>query len=115
MCAALRFDRKTWSVGSAAIASVKAAIASSGRPALSAALPRAFGQRLGQIGGLDIAIFWMLNGPNHPVRIAQRPDLFDLFGSQEIHIYPNGPGDACIILIFIHPIAGGGEANIGHL
>ena len=40
------------------------------------------GQRLGQIGGLDIAIVGMLDGADDAIGLAQRPDFLHLLGRQ---------------------------------
>ena len=39
---------------------------------------RAARQRLGQIGGLDIAVLGMLDRADDPLDVAERPDLLDL-------------------------------------
>ena len=39
---------------------------------------RALGERLGQVGGLDVAVVGMLDGAEDAVGLAERPDLLDL-------------------------------------
>ena len=45
---------------------------------LGAAAARALGQGLGQVGGLDVAVVGMLDGAEHAVGLAERPDLLHL-------------------------------------
>ena len=79
------------------------------------ALPRPLGQRLGQIGRLDIAIVRMLDRPQHTVGVAQRPDRLDLIRGEEIHVDANRPRDTGIIMIFVHPVGGRRQPDVGHL
>jgi hypothetical protein len=51
---------------------------------ISAPRARALGQRLGQVGRLDVAVVGMLDGADEAVGVAQRPDLLDSAGRQEI-------------------------------
>ena len=44
----------------------------------SAAIARTLGERLGEIGGLDIAVIGMLDGADDAVRLAERPDFLEL-------------------------------------
>ena len=80
-----------------------------------AALPCALCQRLCQICGLDIAIFRMLDRADHTLRVTQRPDFLDLLGRQEVHIHADGAGNACIILIFVHPVLRRRKPDVGYL
>jgi hypothetical protein len=51
-----------------------------GRVAIDFGTARAgtLGQRLGQVGGLDIAVIRMLDGAEDAIGFAQRPDFLDL-------------------------------------
>jgi len=73
------------------------------------------GQRHGQVGGLDIAVARMLDRADKPVDIAQWPDILDLLGSEEVHLDPDGRGDPGILPVFVHPVPGLGEADVGDL
>ena len=44
---------------------------------LAAAFARRARQRLGEVGGLDIAVLRVLDRPDDPLDVAQRPDLLD--------------------------------------
>ena len=71
-----------------------------------AILSRAFGQRLRQVGGLDIAIIRMLDRADHAVHIGKRPYFLDLIGREEVDVDTNRPRNPGIIMIFIHPVFG---------
>ena len=80
-----------------------------------AALARTLCQRLCQVSGLDIAIFWMLDRADHALSVTERPDVLDLLRRQEVHVHADGAGNACIVLIFVHPVLRRREPNVGHL
>ena len=83
---------------------------------LAAAVARAARQRLGQIGGLDVAVAGVLNGAQKPVGDAERPDLRDLGRREEFHLNAaDGGGDAGIIAIFVEPVLGARQADVGDL
>ena len=48
----------------------------------------ALGERLGEIGGLDIAVVGMLDGADDAIGLAQRPDLLDLAGVSTLTLTP---------------------------
>ena len=81
------------------------------RPAL-ARRPR---QGLGQVGGLDIAVLGMLDRADDSVDVAKWPDLLDLLRRQELDRDAYRRGDAGVIVIFVHPVASAGEADVGDL
>ena len=81
---------------------------------LAAAASRPARQRLGQIGGLDIAVLGVLDRAYDALDIAQRPDFFDLARGQKLHVdAADGRGDAGVIMVFVHPVARACEANVG--
>ena len=82
---------------------------------LGAAFARAAGQSLREIGGLDVAVVGMLDRADDPLDIAERPDLLDLIWLQELHLDADRLGDAGVIVIFVHPVAGAREADVRHL
>ena len=71
---------------------------------LAAAFARAPRQRLRQIGGLDIAVLRMLDRADDAVGVAERPDLLDLLGRQELHLDADRRRDARVILIFVEAV-----------
>jgi hypothetical protein len=74
----------------------------------SAAVAGALGERLGQVGGLDIAVIGMLDGAENALDIAQRPDLLDLIGGQKIDLDADGLGDAGVVHVLVPAVAGAG-------
>ena len=81
------------------------------RPAIAGAAR----QSLREVGGLDIAVLWMLDRADDSLNIAERPDLLDLFWLQELHLDADRLRDAGIVIVFVHPVAGAREADVGHL
>jgi hypothetical protein len=79
-----------------------------------AAGARAPGQRLGQIGRLDVAVLGMTDRADEPLDVAERPDLLHLLRRQELDLDPYGRGDAGILVILVHPVAVHGETDVGH-
>ena len=79
---------------------------------LGAATSRNLGQRLSEVGGLDIAVLGMDDGADDPFGIAQGPDLLDLFGGQKIDFDTDSLGDAGVEPVFVHAFAAGGEAYV---
>ena len=75
-------------------------------------LPCAFGQCLGQVGWLNIAILWMLDRADHAIGVAQRPNLLDLIRSQEFDIDANSSGDSRIVVILIQSVLGCRKPNV---
>ena len=73
-----------------------------------------FGQRLGEVGGLNIAIVRVLNRANNALYIGHGPGFFNLLWGQKIDLDTYGLSDAGVILIFVHAILVGGQANIGN-
>ena len=76
------------------------------------AQPRAFGQRLSQISGLDIAVVGMLDCTDDASGVAQRPDVLDLIGGQEIDVHPDRLGDSSVIMIFVEAVLAGGQTDV---
>ena len=76
---------------------------------------RALGQRLGEVGGLDIAVIGMLDRAQNAVGFAERPNLLELFRRQEFHVDADGFCDAGIIKILIHPVLRHCQTDIGDL
>ena len=73
-----------------------------------------FGQRLRQVGGLNIAVLLMLDCAQQTLGVAQRPDLFHLIRGQHIDLDANGFSHALIIHIFVPAVLGAGETNVGN-
>ena len=80
-----------------------------------AAVARAARQRLGQVGRLDIAVTRMADGTNQPFGVAERPDVLHLLRGEEVHINADGARDTGILPVFVHPVLGLGEADVGDI
>jgi hypothetical protein len=68
---------------------------------------------LGEVRRLDVAILAMLDGADDAVRLHQRPDLLHLGGCQEFDGDADGPRDAGVIFVFVHPVLRAGEPDVG--
>ena len=82
---------------------------------LAAHLARAARQRLGQIGGLDVAVLGMLDRADDASGLIERPDLLDLRGGQEPDVDADGGGDAGVIAVLVHAVGRAGEADVRDL
>ena len=83
---------------------------------LAAAVARAARQRLGEVGRLDVAVLRVLDRADDPLDVAERPDVLDLGRRQEFHLDPaDRGGDAGVVMIFVEPVAGAREADVGDL
>ena len=82
---------------------------------LGPAFTRAARQRLRQVGGLDVAVLGVLDRADDPFDIAQRPDVLDLAGREELDLDADRLGDAGVVIVLVHPVAGAGEADVRHL
>ena len=80
-----------------------------------AAVARAARQRLGQVGRLDIAVTRMADGADQPFGVAERPDVLHLVRGEEVHINADGARDTGILPVFVHPVLGLGEADVGDI
>ncbi len=80
-----------------------------------AALPRALGQRLRQVGGLDIAVVGVLDRAEDAVGVTQRPDRLDLGGGEEADVDTERAGDAGIVAILVHPVGRRRQADVADL
>ena len=79
-----------------------------------AAAARAGGQRLGQIRRLHVPVPRMADRPDQAVDVAQRPDLPDLGGGQELDVHPDGAGHARVLVVLVHPVAVHREPDVAH-
>jgi len=75
----------------------------------------ALGERLGQIGRLDVAIVRMLDGAEHALDIAQRPDLLELGRCQEAYVDADRGGDAGVVFEFVEAILRARQPDVGDL
>ena len=80
---------------------------------LRAAGARTLGQRLGQVGGLDIAVVGMLDGADDAVGLAERPDLLELRGRELVDLDADGLGDAGVIHELVPAVVGARQADVG--
>ena len=77
------------------------------------AIARTLGERLGEIGRLDIAVIGMLDRAEHAVRLAERPDFLDLRRRELVDLDADRLGDARVIHELVPAILGAGEADVG--
>ena len=83
---------------------------------LGAAIARAARERLGEIGGLDIAVLGMPDGAEKAVGLAERPDLAHLPRRQEFDLdAADRRGDAGVIFVFVQPVLRARETDVGDL
>ena len=82
---------------------------------LRPALARAPGQRLRQIGRLDVAVLQVADRPDHALDVAEWPDLPDLVRRQELHPDADRLGDAGVLVVLVHPVAVQREPDVAHL
>ena len=82
---------------------------------LGAALARSFGQRLGDVGRLDVAILRMADRADDAVDVAERPDLLDLPGRQELDLNADRRGHARVLVILVHAVPVEGETDVRDL
>jgi hypothetical protein len=79
-------------------------------------LARTAGQRLREVGGLDIAILRMLNRAEQTVDVAKRPHLLDFGGRQKLDLDPANRGrNSRIIFVLVEPVLRAREADVGNL
>ena len=92
-------------------------IARDGRVAvdLGAERARALGERLGEVGGLDVAVVGVLDGADDAVGLAERPDLLDLVGRQHVDLDADRLGDAGVVHVLVPAVPRAGEADVGDL
>ena len=79
---------------------------------LGPALARPLGQRLAEVGRLDVTVGAMLDRAEDPVGVAQRPGLGELLGGQEIDVHADRLRDPGVIMIFVHPVTRAGKADV---
>ena len=72
----------------------------------------AAGERLGEVGGLDVAVLGVEDGPDEPFRVAEGPDLAHLARGQELDADPDRAGDPRVEPVFVHAVAGRREADV---
>ena len=82
---------------------------------LGAAGARAPRHRLGDVGRLDVAVLGMADRADHALDVAERPELLDLGGRQELDLDPDGLGDAGVLMVLVHAVAVEREADVGAL
>ena len=73
---------------------------------------RAFGQRLRQVGGLDVAVIRMHDAADEAVDVAQRPELQDFIGRQEANVDADRLGRRRILIILVHAIPVHRQADV---
>ena len=85
---------------------------------LGAAGARPFAQRHGQIGRRDVAVVGVIERADEVRRVAavaeldQRPELLHFLGRDDLEGHADGVGGAAVLLILVHAVAAGREAQI---
>ena len=69
-------------------------------------------ESLGEIGGLDIPVLGVEDGPDEPLRVTERPDLAHLARGQELDADPDGARDPCVEPVLVHAVAVRREADV---
>ena len=54
----------------------------------------------------------MANRSHQSVDVAQRPDLLDLLGGQEVDVHSDGAGHPRVLAVLVHPVAVHREADV---
>ena len=73
------------------------------------------GERLGEVGRLDVAVVRMLDRAEEAVRLAQRPDLLDLRRGEHVHVDADRLGDAGIGHELVPAVRRAGKTDVGDL
>ncbi len=76
--------------------------------------PRALGESLGQVGGLDIPVVGVLDGAEDAVGLAERPDFLELRRSQHVHLHADRAGDAGVVHVLVPAVLGSRQADVRH-
>ena len=85
---------------------------------LSARAARALAQRHGEIGGRDVAIVGVIQRAHDGGRVGaaaefhQRPQFLHARGTDDFEGHADGVGGAAILLVLVHALFAGGEAQI---
>ena len=72
----------------------------------------AAGERLGEVGGLDVAVLGVKDGPDEAVHVAEGPDLPHLARGQELDPDPDGARDPGVEAVLVHSVAARREADV---
>ena len=82
---------------------------------LGAERPRSPGERLGQVGGLDVAVVGVLDRADQAIGLAKRPDRLDFRGREHIDRDADRPGDAGVIHVLVEAVPGPRQTDVGDL
>ncbi len=72
-------------------------------------LPRALGQRLGDVGGIGLAVGWQVRSPDQVGDVHQRPEILGFGGREQVHLEAEAVRGGRLALELDHPIGGAGE------
>ncbi len=78
---------------------------------LAAHRARALGERLGEVGRLDIAVVRMLDRADDAVGLAERPGFLHLRGGEELHLDADRLGDALVEEELVHAVSSCGRGG----
>ena len=76
--------------------------------------PGPFGQGLGQIRGLHIAVLRVVEGPHQALGVAEGPEGLHLPRRQEFHGHAYGAGGGGVLEVLVHALLVHGETDVAH-
>ena len=79
------------------------------------ACARTFGERLRQVGRLDVAVVRMKDAADQSIDVAQRPEFRDLRRRQKLHIDADGLRRRRVLVVLVHAIAVHRQAQVADL
>ncbi len=80
-----------------------------------AAGTRAPGQRLGQVGRLDVAVVRMEDAADEAVDVAERPEFGNVLGRQEADVDADGLRGRSILIVLVHAVVVHRQAQVADL
>jgi hypothetical protein len=79
---------------------------------LGAPIAGPHGQGIGQVRRGDVAVLGMVERAHQAVGVAQRPELLDLLGRDDLERHADGVRGAAVLVVLVHPVPVGGEPQI---
>ena len=70
---------------------------------------------LGEVGGLDVSVFWVDDRSNQTIRITERLTFFNAIGAKKFNFNAKRCCNTRVLAILIHAIGLHSQANITHL
>ena len=73
---------------------------------------RALCQCLGHVHRRDMAVVGVEEGAYQPLQVAERPEVADLVGADQLEGDADGVRRAAVVAVFVHPLLVGGEPEV---